>query len=322
MPQEKRKKNFPCIGCRQHVKIIDKAVQCSLCGLWIHKDCASMEDELFKYLVDEFSLRGSIEWKCDSCKETSKRFHTEVLAVKKSVTTLEKKQTEQNDVIAKMEERIQALEDSSKSQGKKNDILQDSISSSIYTEQKERSSRKDNIIIHSLVEVADDVNGGDERRQADIIKIQELVQQINADVNALDDIRFCARLGEKKKGEGLVGPRPLLVGFTSSEVKEKIMQKAKKLKDLNEPWCKIKIVHDITARQRKEEKELFEEAERKNKAMSGDASANFQWVVVGRRGERSMKRVKKKQDGKQMSPVGAPLMNVRRGPERSAKSTQ
>ena len=45
-----RKKDYPCISCKVHVKKNDKAVKCSLCDLWIHQACEGMSNETFNVL--------------------------------------------------------------------------------------------------------------------------------------------------------------------------------------------------------------------------------------------------------------------------------
>ena len=204
----------------------DKVVGCRLCGLWIHKDCAQMDDGLYKYLVEEYASRGSIEWKCDSCKITAKKFLADVITMRKGFDELKAAHNSQEEEIKHLKSRIDTLEDIDKKRKEGDAKIQEKISTAIFTEQKERDSRKDNIVIHNLEEAGVDVISAEERKAADINKVQELIHHIGSGVDAQQEIIFLTRLGSKKDEGDVDKPRPLLIGFKSSKAKESVMIKA------------------------------------------------------------------------------------------------
>ena len=174
MTQEARKRNFPCLACRVHVKKTDKAVGCNLCRCWMHKDCADLSDDFYKFLVDDFKARGTVLWMCDSCKIVSKKFLVDITELKKNMVALEATQKKQDDDILKVTIRVNTLEEASKKQSENEGELQDKISACFFAEQKEREIRKDNVVIHNLSEAADDVSSAEARKQADINSVQKL----------------------------------------------------------------------------------------------------------------------------------------------------
>ena len=106
-------------------------------------------------------------------------------------------------------------------------------------------------------------------------------------------VKFSRRLGEKKINE----PRPLQLGFKDKDVRSKVLENAKKLKDEVEQFKKINIVIDLTKMQRDEEAKLEKEAKEKNEAMSDQEKAkNGYYKIVGKRGQRREVRVKEQEE--------------------------
>ena len=214
----------------------------------------------------------------------------EVNVLATRLSAVEDKQNNQADDLTAVSARVNTLEESSKKQLGREAELQEKIADSVFAEQKERENRRDNIVVHSLEEAPVDVVTADARREADVMRMQELFHTIGSGVDAKKEIRFLTRLG----GKDAVKPRPLLVGFTNSRTKATVMENTSKLKEMEEPWSNVNVIHNITVRQRKEEQRMFADAKAKNEALGNDELVNFQWTVVGRRGERSLVKVKKK----------------------------
>ena len=69
-------------------------------------------------------------------------------------------------------------------------------------------------------------------------------------------------------------------------------------------WRDIKIIADLTKKQRDMEKEMFAKAEQSNRERSqADISKNLVWKVVGRRGERMLRQYELR-DGEEISEEG------------------
>jgi hypothetical protein len=156
----------------------------------------------------------------------------------------------------------------------------------------ERESCQVNLIVHGLAEPPEDIKDGRERAAADNSKVQELVNLIEAGVQVSESVRYNKRLGAKKEHE----TRPLLLGFRKRDDRDKILSNAPKLARVGEPWDKVNVVPDMTKRQRQEDKDVKEEAERRNNDMDEEEAKNWVNKVVGARGQRRVIRVSRKDE--------------------------
>ena len=86
-------------------------------------------------------------------------------------------------------------------------------------------------------------------------------------------------------------PRPLKISFRNYAVRENVFTRARNL-----PCTKyhaLSIVPDLTDQQRKEDKELYAEAEKKNAEMTSEDAENFVYRCIGRRGERTIAKLRR-----------------------------
>ena len=285
--QSTRKKNFPCLRCNQHVKKTEKAVQCALCDLWVHKLCENMSDETFRVLDTQNKEQGQCFWSCKSCHSYALKFDKRMRDVEKRVEKLE---TERIPVMEKniggMHEEIDQLKrstDDLKDASKEGNASQSSITAAVLEEMRERESRRCNLIVHNLDEPGSEISDSKERIGKDIEKLQELLNQVEADVNVSDCQRFVKRLGPRSDaGES---PRPLLIGFKEKHSCDLILERSSKLADKEEPWSSINIIRDLTKSQRKEEKEMRAAAEKKNNDLSEEEKENWVWKVAEESGK-------------------------------------
>ena len=70
-----------------------------------------------------------------------------------------------------------------------------------------------------------------------------------------------------------------------------ILDKAPGLSAMEGPWSNIHIVKDLTKSQRKDEDQFRTTVQRRNTERSEVEKLNFEWKVVGRRGERRIVKV-------------------------------
>ena len=149
---------------------------------------------------------------------------------------------------------------------------------------KERESRRCNLIVHNLAGPGPEITESKECVSKDIEKLQELLSQIEANVNVSDTQRFVQRLGARNDEEDSL--RPILIGFKEKRYCNSILEKSGKLSDKDETWSSINITRDLTKGQRKEEKDMRAEVEKKNNELTDEEKRNWEWKVVSRRGER------------------------------------
>jgi hypothetical protein len=51
-----------CVACRKKFKKDGFSVQCTICGLWIHGQCAGMTGDLFSFLDEPHKQTGTAHW--------------------------------------------------------------------------------------------------------------------------------------------------------------------------------------------------------------------------------------------------------------------
>ena len=289
-----RIKDYPCLRCAKHVKKTDYAIKCALCDIWVHKICENMDDATFKVLNTQQDQTGQCFWSCQSCHSYALKFEKRMrevdkrlVALEEKLPTVEKTVTAAQTEIAQVKLSVNQLKDSAGD-------IQKSTTMAVFNEIRERESRQTNLVIHNLPEPEQTVKDAKERIAKDMEKLQELCGVIEANVDAPTVFRFAKRLGERSKtGDHC---RPLLLGFKSVEGHDKVLQNAPKLAEMDEPWSSVNIVQDITAMQRSEEKQMREEANKKNSELTKDEAENWVWKVVGRRGERCIVKVSREKD--------------------------
>ena len=162
----------------------------------------------------------------------------------------------------------------------------------MFKEINERDERRHNAVIHGLNEAAPDVVDSKARMAKDIEKLQVLVAQLDLQID-MASVRFAKRIGTKTGNES----RPLLVQFKESKDRANLLDNAKNLNTKPAEWKKVKIVCDLTKMQREEETRMRAEAVNLTDKLKGDDAKNFEYRMVGRRGERKILKVKKKEPG-------------------------
>ena len=140
-----------------------------------------------------------------------------------------------------------------------------------------------------MAEAGAEVIDGEDRIKIDKDKVQELCEVLSVEVDICECTRFLKRLGPRVDDNP--SPRPLLVGFKEAETANIILHKSPKLAEKNEPWSQVSVIKDITKTQRNEEKKLREDVKKKNDERTAEESENWEWKVVGRRGERKLVKV-------------------------------
>ena len=143
-----------------------------------------------------------------------------------------------------------------------------SIVSTYINEEKEKSKRKLNLIVHNLAESSKD--DGAARKQDDITSVLKICQQY---MGMSVKIERAFRLG--KHGEK---PRLLKISVTSEQEKIAILQNCTKLRNENNPddVKKLFVTPDLTPAEQAENKKLREELKRKNQ------NGNFFRIKRGR----------------------------------------
>ena len=142
--------------------------------------------------------------------------------------------------------------------------------SDVFEELKLREVKKRNIIIHGVSEPEGEKS--EDRKDADINEAVKISEVLDCGIQK-NKITKCHRIGKFNKDK----TRPLVVGFEDESDKISMLKNAPKLKDLSEDLKKVSIVPDLTRKQREEEDELKNEAEKLNQSLTNNEAKNFLW---------------------------------------------
>ena len=211
---------FPCIKCDAHVKKNDKAVQCSLCDLWIHVDCAGMKPETYKLICNLADDGMDHCWSCQCCRNAVHNLNKRILDISKRVTTVEGTMKEHTEQIGGVDKRVEKLESEVKSMKETNhtEAAADNAKEAIFNELNDNDNRKDNLVIHNLKEPDISIKGAD-RKTKDLESLAALFGTIDCRLDPKVDIKFCFRVGEPQSNDQTKN-RPLIVGFRNREKRE------------------------------------------------------------------------------------------------------
>ena len=281
--KSKRKKDYPCLRCGNHVKMTEHAVKCALCDLWVHKSCENMDDATFNVL-DLQNQMGQCFWTCKSCHSFAFKFEKRMKDIDKRLQLIEDKLPKVECDVTEIKTEIASLKSGMDNDQDKFIQIQSNAVDVVFEEMRDRESRKSNVVIHNLAEPPISVKSGTDRIAKDKVAVQDLCKVIGVDIDNVSAIKFAKRIGAKQDNPD--EHRPLLVGFMSDETSHNVLDLSSGLKDLGDPWTNVNVIQDLTKKQRSEEKKMREEAAKRNKELSEDDAKNWLWKVVGRRGER------------------------------------
>ena len=288
-----KKKKFPCGKCDEETTST-KALQCQTCDFWFHVDCIpGMNKDFFDSCKKALETFGHSAFLCHVCRKVVGKFNRsmkdledEMKKLKERVLVLEKeKETMAQRMVnmdlktTKVKEGLEGVEKEVVSGMKK---AKEEVKKDVNREMEEREERSQNLVFYGLEEG----NGTTEERvEGDKKKVEEVMKEIGVEGEV--EIKFRAgRKGEEPNPR----PRPLIVKFKSEECREKTLRDARKL-SRSENMKTVFIATDMTWAQREEarkmEKEIREEAERKNEEAKKEGK-NGRWIVVGPRGRRRL----------------------------------
>jgi hypothetical protein len=247
--------------------------------LWIHhKPCSAVSDDGFKFLSDQLRDTGNAYWACRSCLVYSQGITKRVREVEKRLDEVQKEVKSNTKELERVDKNI---EDLRKDMDKmKNRNTEEAAAFLTAEEYREREARKLNLIMHRVKESA--AVTAELRREADTQECHHILEA--AGVPAADqEIKTCRRIGEKGPE-----PRPMVVVMKREAARAAVLEAARQLRNTN--YSDVSIVPDLTPAQRKEEADLSEEAERRNREelSSDDVQKNLKWLVVGQRGAKRL----------------------------------
>ena len=122
-------------------------------------------------------------------------------------------------------------------------------------EMAEREEKRKNVVVHGLKEPTG--NDGRQRLEEDRASLDKIFTILDINVSAESDVEFCRRVGEQGERS-----RPLIVGFFTDWSRSILLKNARHLDGTE--MEEVLVAPDLTQKQRAAERELLQEAERRN----------------------------------------------------------
>jgi hypothetical protein len=266
------------LGCSKKFTKSEAAIQCMVCGLWIHKTCANMSDETFSLLDTQRKDTGTTYWACRPCTTYAKGMNHRLRQIEEDMKTVKESTASNKEAIQSLEKRVEEVaEIAKKSEGLSKEEFEKRMREE-GDEARERKARELNVIIHGVEECQDTMLSGGEKMRWDIQKCAEMFSSMELAVQERD-IKFSRRVGQR----GEAG-RPLVVGFYSEKQRSMVLQADWRSNNMG-----VTAGPDMTKRQREENAQIWKELETRNNSRSEDEkSKNLMWRIVGQKGERRL----------------------------------
>ena len=285
-------KDTVCLGCSKKFNKSESSLQCTVCGLWIHKSCSGVTDEVFELIEKQLKTAGITYWACRPCTVYAQGMNHRMRDIEVKVGVVEKGVEENREGVKKLDKKVDGIREELKKRDDKVEKAVREAEKRMEAEWREREAKRFNVIFHCIGEAEDRRATGSERQEWDRKSCVNIFRALKLNIGE-DAIRFCRRVGEKKEE-----PRLMVVGFWAEGDKCLLLRNARNLE--RTIFKEVTVGPDLTKKQRAEEAEMKEEADRRNREelTEEDVSKNLKWAVVGDRGKKSLiKTVTREREG-------------------------
>ena len=291
----KKQPKHPCGACLKGVTKATKSLQCGVCDLWFHYDCAEgMTPAYYDNCAQMFARDGYSGFFCKCCRKVTNKLKTmmkemreEMDQMSKKIASLEKEREKVSKRVVGVEEKAEKVKEDL--QGVEKEVengmktAKEEAKKEMKEEMREQEVRSENIALYGLEESVKEQT--DERNKDEKKKVEEMIGHIGVPIKGDVEIKY--RAGKKNEGAE-AKPRPLIVRIADEETREKILRDARKLSNV-EGWKRVFVSPDLTWQQREEgrkiEKDLREQAEKKTEEAAKEGKKG-KYIVVGPRGRR------------------------------------
>ena len=269
-----------CLGCSKKFTSKCACILCTVCGLWIHKTCAGVTDEIFNFLDKQMEATGVAYWACRPCTVYAQGMNHRMRGIEEAIKEVKKATSDNQDEIRMVQGQVQELKDTIKKQD--NVVTREEFEAykkERMEESRERKARELNVVMHGVMENNEAEATGKERWEWDMLTCRNIFRILNLRITD-ENIKFCRRVGER----GEVA-RPLIVGLYNPRDRALLLSLDTRGTEVSD----VNFGPDLTKGQRKEDADMKREMEDKNKALSEEEKAkNLAWRMVGPRGERRL----------------------------------
>ena len=251
-----------------------------------------MTDEVFELIEKQLKTAGITYWACRPCTVYAQGMNHRMRDIEVKVGAVEKGVEENREGVKKLDRKVDGIREELRKRDDKVEKAVREAERRMEEEWREREAKRLNVVFHCIGEAEDRRATGSERQDWDRKSCVNIFKALKLNLGE-DAIRFCRRVGEKKEE-----PRPMVVGFWAESDKSLLLRNARHLEKTI--FKEVTVGPDLTKKQRAEEAEMREEADRRNREelTEEDVSKNLKWAVVGDRGKKSLiKTVTREREG-------------------------
>ena len=221
-----------------------------------------MSKEALKGLEVQAKEVGKAYWARRSCMNFNNKWNAQMKEVSRRQDETDRRVDENSRMIEEVKNIAEEARREVREQANMAETLVGRMEQTMDDELREREVRRLNLVIHGVQEVDDEIKGNRERSEKDKEQCERIFITMRARTKK-DNLRFCRRIGERGND-----PRPIVIGLFSKEEKKHLLDTARELRFTQ--YEHITFVPDLTKGQRKGERRLRDEAQRRNNQMTGD----------------------------------------------------
>ena len=141
----------PCLGCGKECTGQQYSVQCTLCVLWCHKECAGISDAFFKNLELQIKEMGTAFWACRSCVSFANTFGAKVneklKQMDKRVNDLQEKEEANTGGLEEVQEKVETMEKRMEKLEKKAQEREATEDNGMFEELRAREAIRRNLVV-------------------------------------------------------------------------------------------------------------------------------------------------------------------------------
>ncbi len=97
------------LGCNKKFKKNETSVQCTVCGLWSHKECAAISNEFLKFLEEQKKNTGLAYWACRPCIVYSQGITQRVKEMERRLESVEEGSKKTAENVGKLERKVEKI---------------------------------------------------------------------------------------------------------------------------------------------------------------------------------------------------------------------
>jgi Pyruvate/2-oxoacid:ferredoxin oxidoreductase delta subunit len=97
------------LGCGKKLKKSETSVQCTVCSLWCHKECAAISNEFLKFLEEQKKNTGLAYWACRPCTLYAQGMKHRLREMEKRLDSVEEANKKNDNNISQVKKKVEKL---------------------------------------------------------------------------------------------------------------------------------------------------------------------------------------------------------------------